>query len=244
MNTFSSLSQTTKRGTMTFRLAAFLVLWVLSTLPTIANATALANTGSDAHISHAELFDGAEVRQLSTNEMSDTHGELSPIEIVIGAALIGLIALAVAGGLNNANEIGQKGQTINDLSNVDQEAVMNCAMNPCNGQIGVTAEGTVGVVEDTSDNTTNTTTDNTTTDNTTNTPVGPSGYDGSGVTSNSGGTSINFGSTLTNTGSTGSSSVSFSYSYGYTGSTATTVTTANVNGGLAGEELEELTTVQ
>ena len=229
MNTFSSLSQTTKRGTMTFRLAAFLVLWVLSTLPTIANATALADTGSDAHLSHAELFDGAEVRQLSTDEMSDTHGELpSPISIVLGAVLLGMIAYTIAGMLNNAEEVNQQGQAIQDLSNVDQAEVMNCAMNPCNGQIGVTADGTVGIVEDTSDNTTTDTTTNTTTTTTT---TGPSGHDGPGVPSNSG---YNPGASITVP-----SSVSYSFSYSYSagggagggGIPTTTVTASFSNSG-------------
>ena len=141
MSTFSSLSQTTKRGTMTFRLAAFLVLWVLSTLPTIANATALANTGSDAHISHAELFGGAEVRQLSTDEMSETHGETSMLELIAILGIATLIALGVISlGSDLIDSVGQvteaQTEAMNQYGNQQNNTQNNTQTNTNNVAAG------------------------------------------------------------------------------------------------------------
>ena len=63
MNTFSSLSQS---ETITSRIAVVLAVLVLASLPAVASANSVAK---------AELFSGAEVTQLSTEQMSETRGQ-------------------------------------------------------------------------------------------------------------------------------------------------------------------------
>ena len=67
MNTFSSLSQS---ETITSRLAAVLAVLALASLPAVASAS------SDTH---ANLFSGSEVAQLSTEQMSETRGQTNAV---------------------------------------------------------------------------------------------------------------------------------------------------------------------
>ena len=68
MNIFSSMSQNTSYETFISRLVALLAIVVLSALPAVAGA----NT-----VTEADLFGGAEVEALSSQEMSETRGESS-----------------------------------------------------------------------------------------------------------------------------------------------------------------------
>lgn len=66
MNNFFDASQTSKSETILYRLLALLAIGVLSTLPAVAYAESA---------THAELFSGAEIEQLSTDEMAEVRGE-------------------------------------------------------------------------------------------------------------------------------------------------------------------------
>ena len=67
MNTFSSWSQF---ETITSRLVALLVIGMVSALPAVVSAS------SDTH---ANLFSGSEVAQLSTEQMSETRGQTNAV---------------------------------------------------------------------------------------------------------------------------------------------------------------------
>ena len=71
MNTFSSLSQS---ETITSRLAAVLAVLVLASLPAVVSAS------SDTH---ANLFSGSEVAQLSSVQMSETRGQFITLQDVL-----------------------------------------------------------------------------------------------------------------------------------------------------------------
>ena len=94
MNTFSSTSRTTVSETIIPRFVALLAIGVLSALPAVAGANSVPDPNHvDTQFAHAELFGGAVVRLLSTEEMSATQGQFSIDEldawIVDAAQVIG-----------------------------------------------------------------------------------------------------------------------------------------------------------
>ena len=82
MNTFSSTSRTTISETIISRFVALLAIGMLSALPAVAGANSVPDPNHvDTQFAHAELFGGAVVRLLSTEEMSATQGQFSIDEL-------------------------------------------------------------------------------------------------------------------------------------------------------------------
>ena len=83
MNTFSSTSRTTISETIISRFVALLAIGMLSALPAVAGANSVPNPNHvDTQFAHAELFGGAVVRLLSTEEMFATQGRFSFDELL------------------------------------------------------------------------------------------------------------------------------------------------------------------